>query len=175
MLLRAEYPCVELLLGVPHLRPSPVLFGVRVDFTNYDADPPSVRLVNPWNGNLLTASELISQLFVCERLPDIRPLIQAWPPPNDTPFVCARGIREYHRNPGHSGDSWWLHRRRGEGTLGSIVDLLCKYGPEMIANYTFDLQLNQLPNGGIQPVGAQVRGFAYRSKAGEFFAPHGTP
>jgi hypothetical protein len=26
------------------------------------------------------------------------------------PFLCLRGIREYHEHPQHSGDDWFLYR-----------------------------------------------------------------
>ena len=51
------------------------------------------------------------------------------------PFICIPGIREYHNHPAHTGDSWLLHRRDGEGTLGFIVDKLYEYGISGIACY----------------------------------------
>ena len=32
------------------------------------------------------------------------------------------GYVEYHDHPQHSGDSWLLHRRSGEGSLATICD-----------------------------------------------------
>ena len=56
-----------------------------------------------------------------------QPLAQSWSP-DEVPFICLPGIREYHQNPAHSGDSWLLHRKTGEGTLHFILDQLYKYG-----------------------------------------------
>jgi hypothetical protein len=57
----------------------------------------------------------------------VQPLAQAWGP-EEIPFVCLPGVREYHDNPAHTGDSWLLHRGRGEGTLHFILEQLFKYG-----------------------------------------------
>jgi len=40
--------------------------------------------------------------------------------PDEIPFLCLPGIREYHENPAHTGDSWLLHRggRRRHIELG---------------------------------------------------------
>lgn len=44
------------------------------------------------------------------------------------PFLCLAGVREYHNNPGHTGDSWFLHRGTGAGTLNFLLEQLYKYG-----------------------------------------------
>jgi len=44
----AEYPRVLVLLASPKLTPSAIVTGVLFDYTNYDASPPSVRLVHPF-------------------------------------------------------------------------------------------------------------------------------
>jgi len=31
-------------------------------------------------------------------------------PTTHKPFLCVRGIREYHEHPQHSGDEWLLYR-----------------------------------------------------------------
>jgi hypothetical protein len=54
-------------------------------------------------------------------------MMQAWSP-DDIPFLCLPGVREYHDNPAHSGDLWLLHRGRGVGTLHFILDQLYRYG-----------------------------------------------
>lgn len=57
----------------------------------------------------------------------VQPIAQSWGP-DEVPFICLPGIREYHDNPAHTGDSWLLHRGRGEGTLHFILEQLYKYG-----------------------------------------------
>jgi hypothetical protein len=57
-------------------------------------------------------------------------MIQGFP---GTPgFLCMPGTREYHDNPAHSGDSWMLHRRTGEGRLYNLLDKVSRYGTEPI-------------------------------------------
>lgn len=150
ILVEAKFPTVHLLLGAPHLRPWPLFFGVVIDFTNYDAVPPSVKLVNPWTREVLRRSQFaltLPRVTLNASDPEapadspptysVAEIVQSWQPPFDFPFLCARGIREYHWHPGHTGDSWWLHRKRGEGTLGSLVSLLLSHGPGAIAGYAF--------------------------------------
>jgi hypothetical protein len=60
--------------------------------------------------------------------------------PDDPPFLCLPGIREYHDNPAHSGDSWLLHRASGEGSLAFILDKICSYGVNPIEQYRIELQ-----------------------------------
>src|SRR5438128_9795080 len=45
-----EFPKVLVALCAPSLKPSPVVMGVAFDYTNYDACPPSVRIVNSFTG-----------------------------------------------------------------------------------------------------------------------------
>lgn len=162
LLVQAEFPIVELLIGAPRPQPSAVLFSVDVDFTNYDVDPPSVTFRQPWTRETLRASAGVWPLPVLDDPMKPRLLMQWWQPPNDAPFLCARGIREYHRNPGHSGDSWWLYRKRGEGTLASIAELLCSHGPDLIASYQIDVQIVQ--NGTQLQASARLSGFSVQQR-----------
>ena len=42
-LIRAEYPAVSVILAAPQLKPAALVLGIELDYTNYDAVPPSVR------------------------------------------------------------------------------------------------------------------------------------
>lgn len=205
-LLSAEFPEVFLVLTVPHLRPAPVVFGVLINFVNYDVDPPSVRLVNPWTRELLRYNELITQLprFTqkavpaaiaaegepVEAAPPTEPdgpdapgpqdaggpppppaaanqmefgfLMQSWTP-DGIPFLCVRGVREYHRNPAHTGDAWLLHRGRGEGTLDSILSAIHHHGCFSVREYLYEFGIEQQvqPNSFAQRLTAQIRGLVY--------------
>lgn len=149
LLLRVEYPVVLVAFAAPHLRPAPVVFGARFDFTDYDLLPPSVRLVNPFNGAPYRQAELPTPLprHVGEERAEGGPvqppqaLMQAHAP-LDIPFLCLPGVREYHEHPAHTGDSWLLHRARGEGTLGFLVDQLHKYGIEGLGGFLFNVQVS---------------------------------
>jgi hypothetical protein len=61
--------------------------------------------------------------------------------PDEVPFVCLPGIREYHAHPAHSGDSWLLHRGQVEGTLNFILDVLHRYGAAPIRGFQIGMQI----------------------------------
>ena len=209
-LLSAEYPEVFLVLTAPQLRPSPVLFGVVINFVNYDVDPPSVVLVNPWTREALRARELLSPLpRVVERPAapapapeeadaalvalgsegvadsddaaqaaqspeplaqpapqqplqiDVGNLMQWWTL-DSIPFLCMRGVREYHRHPAHTGDAWLLHRGRGEGALSAILSAIHDHGRAPIQDffYEFNVQNQRAQhNAFVQQIAGRVRGF----------------
>ena len=210
-LLSADFPRVLLVLTAPQLRPAPVLFGVELDFQNYDVEPPSVRLVNPWTREPLSAGELLTPLprmatpaepgvpapgFPSpadgEEHAALEPKAQAngvegqdgaalseaapvpampphepgrlmqWTSLDAIPFLCTRGVREYHRHPAHTGDSWLLHRGRGEGTLSAIVEAIDQHGRAPIRDYTFTFGMrasSDRPDTLVQHISVRVTGF----------------
>jgi hypothetical protein len=150
-MLDAEYPEVFVIFGNPQMKPPAVIFGVLLDFTNYDLWAPSVKLVNPFTREPYKANELPSPLMRRTVLPappqlvalamqqgaEVPQMAQDTPlmmahSPDEIPFLCLPGVREYHEHPAHSGDSWLLHRGRGEGTLNFILSVLYKYGVQPI-------------------------------------------
>jgi len=156
LLLRAEYPQILVALAAPQLTPPAVVTGVLFDYSNYDVRPPSVRLVNPFTEEPYKANEIPTNLkrSVEGGLPAIpgfviapgaqakmmmqQPLMQAYGP-DDIPFLCVAGVREYHDHPGHSGDAWELHRRSGAGRLVRLLELITKYGVQPISDYQVKL------------------------------------
>jgi hypothetical protein len=148
-LVQAVYPHVLVLMASRKLQPSAIVTGVAFDYTNYDAAPPSVHLVNPFTEAPYKSSELPTQLL--RALPEqqlqfagapagapafavqaAQPLMQAISP-EDVPFLCLAGVREYHDHPAHSGDVWDLHRASGAGRLVRLLDVIHRYGVEPIA------------------------------------------
>jgi len=158
MLLWAEYPEVLVVLAAPQLVPPAVVTGVRLDYSNYDLRPPSVHLVNPFTAEPYKAKDLPTVLkrAVEGGLPQIpgfvippgaqarvvrqEALMQSYGP-DDIPFLCIAGVREYHDHPGHSGDAWELHRKSGAGRLVRLLDVITKYGVEPISDYQVTLVL----------------------------------
>lgn len=158
MLVRADFPSVLVVLAAPQLTPAPIVTGVAFDYTNYDMQPPSVRLVHPFTGEPYKAKELPTilkraietdgppipglqlPLGAQTRFVAQQPLMQ-WYSPEDTPFLCLAGVREYHDHPGHSGDAWELHRRSGAGRLVRLLETITKYGIQPISEYQIELQL----------------------------------
>lgn len=150
-MMRAEFPKALVGFVTMKTKPRAVAFGALFDFTNYDLWPPSVRIVDPFTEIPYRANELPTLLW--RRTPDgqvgepvqIGPnefvianrLMQWWE--GETPFVCLPGIREYHENPAHSGDSWFLHRNNGEAALYNILEKLWRYGADAIDNFNVRL------------------------------------
>ena len=156
--LSAEFPQLFIVFASPRLKPPAVIFGAILDFTNYDFWPPSVTLVNPFTREPYRQKELPtfmkrrtlrpippavaaiaqSQGQEVPQLESDDPLLQ-WYSPDDVPFLCVPGVREYHNHPGHSGDSWLLHRGTGTGTLFFVLDVLYRYGVQPIDGYNIQM------------------------------------
>lgn len=157
-MLRAEYPEVFVVFANSTLKPPAVIFGALLDFTNYDLWAPSVKLVDPFTREPYKAKELptvLKRRIVQPAPPELvamlkqqgdeseeiahdDPLMQ-WYSPDDVPFLCLPGVREYHQHPAHSGDSWLLHRDRGEGKLYFILEKLYRYGVQPITTYAIQM------------------------------------
>ena len=149
-LAKAKFPHALVVLATAKTQPVTIMCGVLFDYSNYDAVPPSLRLVHPLTCEPYKFKDLPTQL--------IRQLPQTDPPqvvqgqaqipferlmmangPDDIPFLCIAGVREYHDHPAHSGDHWELYRPSGAGRLIRLVEIVSKYGLETIVN--LDVQL----------------------------------
>jgi Predicted metal binding domain len=153
-ILSADFPEVLVAFAHPRLKPPSVIVGAVLDFTNYDVWAPSVTLVNPFTKEPYRARDLPAALTFSRRvnveLPAQfagfgqgqaeQPLLVAHSP-DDIPFLCIPGVREYHSHPAHSGDSWFLHRGLGEGTLYFLLEKLYRYGVEPITDYQYGLHI----------------------------------
>jgi hypothetical protein len=155
-LVHADYPNVHIVLAAPKLIPPAIVTGVAFDYTNYDTMPPSVRMVNPFTGDPYKAKDLPTALNRSVPLPQqeiavpgipagakmmfaaAQQLMQAYGP-DEIPFLCLAGVREYHDHPAHSGDVWELHRASGAGRLVRLLEIIHHYGIEPITG--FDVQL----------------------------------
>jgi Predicted metal binding domain len=163
LLLGAKFPEVVVAFAATKLRPAPIVAAVVVDFTDYDLQPPSVRLVDPFTREKLLANNVTFSMLRRPPMPGVAPdtvatmIQQGSVPltnllqsnrPDDYPFICLPGVREYHDNPAHTGDSWLLHRGSGEGSLAFILEKIWVYGVDPIS--TFQLQAAvQVPNIGL--------------------------
>lgn len=152
LLIEAEFPAVFVVMAAPQVQPPAVVCGVHLDFTNYDLEPPSVVLVDPFTREPYRARALPTALLrrrvtqvevapgqVFEQV-SVIPLLQAHGA-EDVPFLCIPGVREYHKHPAHTGDSWLVHRGEGEGTLFSILNTIHQYGVQPIAEYQIGLKV----------------------------------
>ena len=148
-----EPPTAVVVLASSKTSPPTIVTAVQFDYTNYDAEPPSVRFVDPFSGRLLLNRELPIRLPRMIPGPEMvtpvpggpklqlnaaQDLMQAHSP-EDLPFLCIAGVKEYHDHPGHSGDPWELHRSAGEGRLVRLLDVISKYGLETVAGFHVNL------------------------------------
>lgn len=156
LLVEAEFPHVFVVMAAPQLKPPPVVTGVLFDYTNYDLQPPSIRLADPFSREPYKADELPTALLrqietdgmpfglamppgvATPRVIQQQPLMQAYEA-GDLPFLCIAGVREYHEHPAHSGDRWELHRRAGAGKLVRILEVIDTYGIRPVNGYGVNL------------------------------------
>jgi hypothetical protein len=163
-LAHVDFPRVFVALAAPQVTPAVLVMGVDFDYTNYDAAPPSVRLVNPFTRVPYKFSELPTQLLRGMPAQEVQlpgmppgakmalavqqPYMQAYGP-EDIPFLCVAGVREYHDHPAHSGDVWELHRPTGAGRLVRLLEIIHRYGVAPIVGLGVQLvpqvQLNYGP------------------------------
>ena len=153
ILARADFPYALVILVTDKTQPVAVLCGVLFDYTNYDAVPPSVRLVHPLTCVPYTQAELPTQLLrslpadgppamiqgnvQVQLQPRPQPLMQAYP--DDVPFLCIAGVREYHEHPAHTGDHWELYRSSGAGRLVRLLEVVSKYGLDPVIGFNVQM------------------------------------
>ena len=150
-LVKTDWPVVVVILASNKTSPPTIVTAVQFDYTNYDAEPPSVRLIDPFSGRFLLSKELLTRLPRMIPGPELmvrgggkaqldtaQDLMQAHSP-EDLPFLCIPGVKEYHDHPGHSGDPWEIHRSAGEGRLVRLLDVISKYGLEPVKGFHVNL------------------------------------
>ena len=107
-LLKAEFPEVFVVFAATRLNPACLVFGALLDFTDYDYQPPSVLIVHPFTRVPYKSRELPNQMMRATHLQNhpaaavpgliavtAQPLLIAHAP-DDVPFLCLPGVREYH-------------------------------------------------------------------------------
>lgn len=154
LLMEAEFPYIVVMMVARQLPVPAIVTGVRLDYTNYDAEPPSVQLVDPFTSIPYRAASLPVRLdrqvsgptppaLAIGALPiqmtPVQPYMQ-WYGPDEVPFLCLAGVYEYHNHPAHSGDPWEIHRAEGAGRLFHILDVIYRYGVAPIDTLAVQLQ-----------------------------------
>ena len=150
-LVKADWPVAVVVLASNKTSPPAIVAAVQFDYTNYDAEPPSVRMIDPFSGRFLLSKELPTRLHRAipgpeMPMPDgtkvqqieVQELMQAHSP-EDLPFLCVAGVREYHDHPGHSGDPWEIHRSAGEGRMVRLLEVISKYALEPVTGFHVNL------------------------------------
>jgi len=160
-----RFPELVVAFATPRIKVFPLVpFGVILELSNYDVEPPSVRFVNPFSRVPLKRREIptnLQRLKFHQMLPSSpvrfnpwagqvimdspdymnQELLQAWTADDDRPFVCSQGVREYHDNPGHSADSWWFHRSKDAGSICRLLDLIGRYGTEAMREPEYQFRI----------------------------------
>lgn len=157
-LVEASFPEVFVVLAAPQIKPPPIVTGVLFDYSDYDLRPPSIRLVDPFTREPYTAGELPTTLMrqtevdappmigfpfppgaVGAKMQQQQPLMMSYEGPDELPFLCLAGVREYHDHPAHSGDRWELHRPSGAGRLVRLLEVVDTYGVRPLNGYGVNL------------------------------------
>lgn len=130
---------IRLIFAIPHLKPQPIAFTVNIDFTNWDVEPPSIKLIDPFSGKLLCRNSVPIQFLQWNKESNsLQPILVG----SEEPFFCIPGVKEYHQHPAHSGDSWLIHRNKGEGKLSTLINQLYRHSIAQSGNYTFNITIN---------------------------------
>lgn len=150
IVLDCSFPDIKLAFCAPQIKPSPLVFAVNINFTNYDLQPLSVKFINAYTFELITQAELGHafgrKIGIVNGKPDVQPLALGLP--DGTAFICLPGIREYHSHPDHSNDPWLTHRGKGgEGNLGFIIEKLHQYGIASLNGFALHMTFHQMPLG----------------------------
>jgi hypothetical protein len=93
-------------------------FKAHFDLTDYDLRAPSLEFRDLWTDSVLPYDTMFRALEY-EKDRKAHVVLLGDHPTTHNPFLCLRGIREYHEHPQHSGDDWLLYRE--QMSLFSIV------------------------------------------------------
>jgi len=125
LLLRRDDLVVEVAFVAPVPLPTgtvlPVVTAcIRLDYTDYDLEPPSLRFLDVWTREPAAPPVQPAQLSGSGELQNLMPGPH---PDTGLPFLCLPGVLEYHSHPQHSGDLWLVgHRAQGAGRLATICE-----------------------------------------------------
>lgn len=138
------YPDIYFIFAIPKLTPPLIAYSVRINFTNYDFEPPSVLFISPFTEEPVRHDQVPIAFIQVTKGNPFQPINLLQGSGNMVPFFCIPGVREYHNHSAHSGDSWFLYRTRGEGSLLFIVDQLYNNSIGMAKAYQTVLNLTEL-------------------------------
>jgi hypothetical protein len=156
-IMASDFPYVKVAFAAVGMRPSAILFAVKVDFTDYDARPLAITFVDPFADRELAAREMPTRLprlvladpaiptdAAAQPSAQLVELYQHYPQKPAIPgFLCLPGTRAFHEHPAHSGDPWELHRSTGEGRLFALLETVWRYGAAPINQFTCTVGMGQ--------------------------------
>jgi len=85
-------------------------FGARISLNDFDQRAPSVVFCDPFTWEEIPFDRLHRGLHVGDNGTAFN-VILGDHPSTKKPFLCMRGIREYHEHPQHTGDDWMQYRK----------------------------------------------------------------
>ncbi len=85
-------------------------FGVRISLDDFDQRAPSVVFCDPFTWQELSYNQLHRGNHIGDNGKGFNVLLDGHPI-TKKPFLCMRGIREYHEHPQHTGDDWMQYRK----------------------------------------------------------------
>lgn len=85
-------------------------FGARIFLDDFDQRAPSVVFCDPFTWEELTYDKLHRGNHIGSDNKAFNVILDAHPL-TKKPFLCMRGIREYHEHPQHTGDDWMQYRK----------------------------------------------------------------
>lgn len=140
---------INLLFAIPSIMPQPIAFAVKIDYTNWDVEPPSIRFIDPFTEHILQREEIKINFYQVKDKNAIRILPNGHLAELDllqgangiVPFFCIQGVREYHNHPAHSGNSWMLYRKKEEGKLCVLIDQLYSHSIAQTGGYTIQVEV----------------------------------
>lgn len=104
-------------------------FKARFDLSDYDLRAPSIEFWDPWVNEPLKFASMFRALEY-EKDRQVHVVLLNDHPITHKPFLCLRGVREYHEHPQHSGDEWLLYRNHMN--LFSIVMSLWRVSLDLV-------------------------------------------
>lgn len=140
---------INLLFAIPHIKPQPIAFAVNIDYTNWDVEPPSIKFIDAFTDKKLERKDIKINFYQIKDKNNIKVLPNGQILELDLlqgntgikPFFCIPGVREYHQHPAHSGDSWMLHRTKGEGKLCVLIEQLYKHSIAQSAGFAVNIEM----------------------------------
>ena len=122
-------------------------FGAKISLADYDQRAPSVIFCDPFNWDEIPYGKLFRGHHIDDKGQSFNVTLGNHPL-TKKPFLCMRGIREYHEHPQHSGDDWMQYREH-YGLFSTIQTIwkTCIQGaiPNIIIQSPKQVQVNWTP------------------------------
>jgi hypothetical protein len=106
ILLKREYPMLEIEFSAA----DGARLRLRLLCNDWNERPPSVVFTDAQGQALSSIERDPSGVFNNSAHPS-----------TGKPFICMKGVREYHTHPSHTGDAWETVRNNYRFTLGGIL------------------------------------------------------